>query len=370
MSQDSRPAAAMITIVILLSTAMSRAAPAKEPAAPGGPPKLLVLTDGRIVQGRIGERPGAYLVEKPGGQIVIPFDWVRLSAVSLDEAYQMQRDSLMRPNASDHVGLAQWCFTNQLFSQAAEQLEAALRLEPQRSDARELLLQIERATGARPDPAASAPEAAATPDGFAQPDARTASGLRTATHGEFMRRIQPLLVNKCASAGCHGPAGQTDFQLHPVRTGQRNARSAGNDNLATVVTMIDAARPDDSPLLRALRDRTAPTHRGLFDGPRGSEQFQLLRNWVLQAAADRDAASDLETDGTPHVLGAETSDPPEAPAAVRTASASRPHATESGGKTPHSAVTSELLQSILAEERPDAFDPREFNRLVHGEPRR
>lgn len=362
-------AVALTATFALLVASPQREARAVEPESNDLPPRLLVLNDGQVVRGRIVERPGAYLVDRPSGQIVIPFQWVKLTAASLEEACQKQRDGFVNPNANDYVALARWCFMNQMPSQAAEQVEAALRLEPHRSDARELLKQIESATSPKPFHAAGDPApAATTADGFSRFAERTSAGVRLSTHGDFVQRVQPLLMNKCGNAACHGVSSTSAFQLQNVHTGVRHQRSSSDDNMTTVMRFIDATRPRQSPMTRAIWDRDDNNHRGLFAGPRGREQFGILQSWVEQAAADLGPSAG----DAPATSSALSSDPfadarppkgPSTPATPpdRSEPAARPSA-------PQSAVTSQFLREILAQERPDAFDPDEFNRRVHGTP--
>jgi hypothetical protein len=109
------------------------------------PAKLMVLFDGRVLHGLISERPGGYMIEAPDSKQVIPFQMIRLTASSLDDAYVKQRDALRMPTAGDHLELARWCFENRLYDGAREQIAAALKLEPDRSDARRLLQDLENA---------------------------------------------------------------------------------------------------------------------------------------------------------------------------------------------------------------------------------
>ncbi|MEX0587026.1 MAG: hypothetical protein WD176_10300, partial [Pirellulales bacterium] len=74
------------------------------------PPQLLVLFDGRVMQGRISEVPGGYQIEQSTGVQVLPYEYIRLAASSLDDAYIKQRDALKKPTAGDHLQLAQWCY--------------------------------------------------------------------------------------------------------------------------------------------------------------------------------------------------------------------------------------------------------------------
>lgn len=321
------------------------------------PPRLLLLFDGRVIIGDIAEVPGGYSVQRAEGSIVVPFDFVRLTATTLLDAYQKQRDNLEDPNAEQHLNLARWCFQHQLREQAVLELEAALKLEPFRREARELLQLIEAVQSAQTP-------GAETDLPMTGPDQLTSGGISSDNHLEFVRRIQPLLVNKCGNATCHGSASTNGLRLHNVRTGRRHQRTLSDENLAITLRFVDADFPLHSPLLRAPQDPENPVHRGVFAGALGSQQVELLSNWIHAAAVDRQLAGRTETA------------PFEGDSVIQQAGMSQPSTSDPPGPRiiniprdaadPRSPRSSEVLSDILDEERPDAFDPEAFNRRVHG----
>jgi hypothetical protein len=344
--------------------------PSSASAAAPGPLRILVLFDGRIMEGEIEERPGGYLVKQPAGSVVMPFETVRVVASTLTEAYERQRDNFNNPTTQEHLTLARWCYTNKLYAQANAELEAVLRLEPQRREARELLKLIDAETQrsaerTRPD----------SPPGTAE---RTAGGVRTATQADFIRRIQPLLVNKCGNATCHGTASSNAFRLVNVRTGLRHQRLQSDQNLTSVLAQISTESPEQSPLLLMPQDREMLVHRGVFFGPSGDGQIQMLREWIGNAAADL-AESGIVMSPTSAESSTATAamsaavDAAAGPAADRIPPVADPQAAFGRPKPriidfPSTASPrgNRVLRGILEEERPDPFDPEEFNRRVHG----
>lgn len=326
------------------------------------PPRLLLLFDGRVIIGEISEVPGGYAIRRAAGSITVPFEFVRLSATSLFDAYEKQRDNLENPNAEQHLTLARWCFRYHLREQAVTELEAALKLEPFRREARELLQLIEEAESDQ-NPAAA--RGASSDAGAAAPVHQTSAGISQDNHLDFVRRIQPLLVNKCGNATCHGSASRNGLRLNNVRTGRQHQRIHSDENLAAVLEFVDADFPLRSPLLRLTQDPESLPHRGVFAGALGEEQVQLLQDWVQAVAIDRQLA--LQDDAR---------DTPDAPPAIeQTGLSEEPARTPTGPRIieiprdtgdPASPRSRDLLRNILDEERPDAFDPQEFNRRVHG----
>jgi hypothetical protein len=299
------------------------------------PQRVLVLDTGRIISGDIEDRPGGYLVETGIGQMVIPYTQVRLTATDVPDAYQKLKATITQPTAAAHVSLGTWCFENRLYDSAREQVKAALLLEPERKEARALLKRIERMTldgaieASIPDPVSR------TRDGFADSEPVSLGGLSASATQDYVRRIQPLLMNKCGNARCHGSAGTSEFRLAPVRIGMSGYRALTDQNLTATLQHIDTAHPQRSALLLVPQG----SHGGqgsIWTGPRAEEQLTELQVWVTRVALTNPSArreSNVEAN---------------------------PQAGEDGTKR------DPLLQQVLAEERPDAFDPAVFNRMIHG----
>lgn len=296
--------------------------------------KVLVLSNGRVVTGNIEDRPGGYLVETGLGQMVIPYTQVRLTAADVPDAYSKLKASIIEPTASAHVALGNWCFENRLYDSAREQVKAALLLEPERKEARTLLKQIERVTsGEGVETSPVVPQR--TRDGFEVSAPVSLGGLGTTITQDYVRRIQPLLMNKCGNARCHGAAGTSDFRLAPVRVGMSGYRALTDQNLTATLKYVDAVHPERSALVLVPQG----SHGGegpIWTGPRAEEQLAELLSWVTRVAS--------------------TGPIQQADAAAGANSSQR---TEG-------AISDPLLQQVLAEERPDAFDPAIFNRMIHG----
>ncbi|MFV0442813.1 MAG: hypothetical protein ACK5Q5_04490, partial [Planctomycetaceae bacterium] len=235
-------------------------------------PQLLVLKSGQVLQGNIEAQVGGYTVNAPNGRMVIQYSDVRTAAVSLEDAYQRMAANRRNPTANDRIDLAQWCVRNGLRTQAKDELLAALVLEPQRLEAKRLLLQIQ-------DPPATAPASAGAGVDVTLPSPAIRSRpLPTSGHlsreriAEFTRQIQPLLLNTCGSAACHGGQNAGHFHLRPTA---RVSRLDTDANLEAAMQQIDVARLEMSPLLTAPK-RTDGLHDLAFRGPKAEDQYQRL----------------------------------------------------------------------------------------------
>jgi hypothetical protein len=374
------------------------------------PPTMMILNDGRLMYGQISERPGGYMIETPGSKQVIPYEMIRLLASSLEDAYVKQRDAMKLPKTGDHLALAQWCKDNKLYGPATEQLEAALKLEPTRSEARRMLQELANLTQAKSPAAGPRPKAV---KGGAPVVERTSAGISSESQAEFVRRVQPILVNRCGNATCHGSAAENSFKLINVRSGHRQQRLETELNLAAVLKQIDTKKPSQSPLLVQPADDASRAHRGAFSAVAGASQQERLREWVLQVARDQkgtapsnDSWAGDESDFAAQAAYAFGEDLPQSPfdndvrRAVNEVEVAEPEGAEtavespllieiprtpqpasqsnSSGKsrpqtppktqatTPAPREQSAFLRQILEQDRPDAFDPNEFNRKAHG----
>lgn len=317
--------------------------PAPVPAS-DTPQQIIVLLTGRVITGDVVERPGGYLVNNEIGQVVIPFTQVRLTAADLPDAYRKLKAGITSPTATAHVTLGEWCFTNRLYDSAREQAKAALLLEPQRTDARTLLKQVEQVALGGASWEIAEPVVAKSRDGFVKEEVRSLDGLSPSVTKDFVRRVQPLVLNKCGNAACHGSPGPSDFRLTPVRLGMSGFRGLTDRNLSALLKLIDVQQPEASPLL-VVPSGVHGGNGSIWTGPRADDQLAELRDWVRRAAFDQ--SQHVAVDG----------------ADVR----------QAGGKLPAgkslpagSARRDPFLREILDEERPDPFDPAIFNRRMHG----
>jgi hypothetical protein len=102
---------------------------------------------------------------------------------------------------------------------------------------------------------------------------------------EFVRRVQPILLNRCGNASCHGPEAANGLRLSRVRLGQSSHRLLVERNLATALRFVDAERPRTSPLLTLADGKHAPTTLASAAGALDLDQQNVLKDWVVEVAA-------------------------------------------------------------------------------------
>ncbi|MEZ5942978.1 MAG: hypothetical protein R3C18_16415 [Planctomycetaceae bacterium] len=326
-----------------------------EQAAVPVPQGVVVMTDGRTFEGNLREVPGGYRVEQQDGTYnMVPFELILATAESVPAAYRKLRNSVPVHTVDTHMKLAEWCRDRGLMQEARIEVAEALKLEPLRSDVRQLLKEIESNVNPRPLHREVTLAPAMTADGFTKPEDRTPQGLSNETMQEFIVRIQPLVMNKCGNARCHGgDQSGREFRIQMVRGGTNQTR-VSEENLAALLQQVELTRPEASPLLRKPQESTE-FHRFVFRGSTGIRQLQILQGWVSQVAQEK----------MPNQL---PQTPVRQPADVVLASGGYPVPSEYSHEMALSQNGSpdELLNGILRQEQPDPFDPEVFNRQVHG----
>jgi hypothetical protein len=317
--------------------------------------EILLMKSGRVVTGQIIANGNDFTVRLPSGEFFVPGSLVRMRCDSLRDAYDRLHDEIPDPySPGQHITLARWCFANDLLAEARRELRDALNLEPSREETRELLRKVEDAIAGRRDELARASqptlnERLASARENAEP-AESLGGLSPENAQHFVRRIQPILINNCATARCHGPRDESPFRLERVSIGSDATRRAAEQNLASVLRYVDRDNPRASVLLTVPRGNHGRRGRPLFSGGRGAEQLDELQEWVQQAAADLSPAprkkktlvATADADAKP-----ESQDPPVQPAAFEI-------------ESPNSSSADR--DDVTTKRQADPFDPAEFNR--------
>lgn len=367
---------------ILIGT-FGAAAAMGQPASPlegllppaGAPerPRLLVLRSGQVIEGAMEAQVGGYMVTVPNGRMLITYDQVWVAAGSRADAYARMRDNLQNPSTNDRLELARWCYRQGLAEEARIELTAALKLEPDRPESRQLLQRVEASLQRQ---AGTEATIGARNNGPARVDSGTRP-IAGELMAEWVQAIQPTLMNRCGNAACHGTAATNSFRLQPA-LGSRVPRTTTEANLAEVLKFINRIQPDESPLLTVSSSGSGP-HRTAFQGRAGSDQQALLRRWVQAVGRDAGGATAAAPFGAvvpadAHPLVAAVAGPTiDAAAALPPSTAARAplppaaHRPDALQPAPSGrSVDEAFLRRILTESAPDVYDPDEFNRLVHG----
>lgn len=298
---------------------------------------LLVLANGRMIEGLIAIEGEYYKVVLPKGKLQVRIDQVDFLCQSKEEAYVRRRARRITSTSTvdAHLEMARWCVQNELLAYAAAEITAAREVDPQHRllpsverqllQARELLQRTAQTAPIIKDDQVITASAEAASDGRAfgeiPPWART----------EFIKRIQPMMAQSCATAGCHLPSTAQELQIDRLALDGVGNPDLIHRNLASTTAMLDLAEPEKSRLLAM----GAKPHglEGKQSRPLTPHQLEILRAWITQLALNEPPHEAVdETPVTQIVVGID-----------------------------NSSQRKLILGTAGAAASPDPFDPAEFN---------
>ena len=344
-----------IVLLGLLNVGKMPSAIAQQPGVPTGPDvagqranRILVLEDGRMVEGELSQQAGGYRVTLPTGSFLIPFDRVNFTAVDRHDAYLKQLSTMPRSTASNHLRLAEWCLRYQMLDEAEAELLRAIELEPQRAEPRNMLRRLQEQL--RPDEAAEAKELLVEHRQrtlLGDEPVQSLGGLSRETAADFVSKIQPLLLNKCGNAGCHGRVDSHKFRLTEINSGGFSHRVFAERNLAIITQQIDLDDPLASPLLTVSKG----IHAGVlvYSGPGGEIQKNAVQEWVLRYTKERWAADEAAREKAERIAARKEKRRPRSSAVAAGNRLSRQAASASPAESSASAVEAAPSRTLPAE---------------------
>jgi hypothetical protein len=249
--------------------------PHQAPTAPVGS-HILVLADGRVIDGAIRGDLHGYRVETPEASMFFSFDQVQLVARDRHEAYEKMcaTEPTTTPVRRD-IRLGRWCLENRLPREAAFHLRKVLEFDPSNQEAKALLTRLEAAHTA--------------PGGFvkvsgvtehAAADAKLVESLARLSPDrvkEFVIGVQPILLARCGNVRCHGGPTNTSFHLDRVHLAAGGNRQITGRNLDAVLQLVDPQYARRSLLLaKAAEAHGGATHPPLAGGASDVQKARLL----------------------------------------------------------------------------------------------
>jgi hypothetical protein len=267
----------------VLAAAVS-AVGAENAAAPiqAGQPQqgIVILRNGQIIEGRIAQTDGLWIVDLPDGQIRLKATDVDVVCRSLEEGYQRKRALIQVGNVHDHLELAQWCLRHDLWGPAAAELADATTAEPNNP----MIAALQRRLKMAVEPQSSADGPGNPTVGPTNDDLdRMIRGLPHGAVETFTQLVQPVLMNHCATSGCHGPQSETGLRLFRTSGNQLASRRITQRNLYSVLQFIDLETPQSSRLLTAPSGPHGTARYAIFNEHQAS-QYRRMADWANQLA--------------------------------------------------------------------------------------
>jgi hypothetical protein len=322
---------------------------ATEPGGTAPAGKVLLLHNENVLQGdvdRVGDR---YRVRRLFGETWVPASQVLRLCPTLDDAYQYLRGRANLRDPDERLRLANWCREHDLLPQALTEAEAAVQLRPTHAPSVRLLGHLREAVLRKPDAVKAGPR----PDAPVPHVDLTADAL-----GQFVTRVQPILMNACAC--CHTAGRGGKFQLtRSYEVNLANKRTL-QQNLTAVLAQVNLREPQASPLL----SKAISAHAGgMSQAPlrnRDARAYRMLEDWVRLTLAHNPQLSPGAS--APAVSPEPAAAAPPAPASWGADRAAPAPPAPPGAPAPALAAPPPALAKPGP---PDPVDPEEFNRQFH-----
>lgn len=266
----------------------SRSSETESNQSEAGVEGILVLRSGNLLRGKIVRLREHYRLDKTHTEMLIPCDRVEMMCRSIDEVYQRRRLHRTGSSADSHVELARWCLRNGLLEYAARELLDARSIDPENRQLqtveRQLQLAIKNRSAAKHNRVAKQNSDAPTPE-----DLRVTEDVPLWAKKLFVRQIQPLVIDSCATSGCHQVGSEEELQLNRLALDGPGHPGTTRRNLSAIVRQLDLKNPDDSPLLVHAREAHGEqgTRPPAALDPR---KYHMLKTWVEQMAIAKENA--------------------------------------------------------------------------------
>jgi hypothetical protein len=235
-------------------------------AAAGPVGKVLILDNELLIEGEIRQEGDRYIIRRGMGETIIPASKVIELVADRQQAYRVMSDRCNRHDFDERTRLLYWCMENSLRDEALAEAESLLKFRPADEKIQRLVQDL-RAVKAPPAPVPPASSAAPSDKVF---EVETPDYNRE-SFGTFVSKVQPILMNACAS--CHSAGQGGNFTLINVIGG--STPKASLFNLTSTLKQLTRTDLANSPLLvkavaahgqgvrPPLRDQHAPAYQNL-----------------------------------------------------------------------------------------------------------
>ena len=253
-------------------------------AGPPETPPLLLLRNGNVLCGNC-EVVGAQIIVRrdDGSQLRLRRDEVAHIAASYEQLYQHRASQQTFRDATVYATDFAWCLRNGLIDGAQSELAKLKQFDPENPQIARLQRQLDTARTPHANPRV------ATNQAFSQPQPAMAlieipDGVPPTSVATFATRVQPMLINRCANAGCHRTGSDSKWQLSHLGVNVRVSSQMTQRNLAATAGHIDFNDPMTSELLRYA---ITPHAGGAYDvtGRTATSAEATLRAWLSQLGA-------------------------------------------------------------------------------------
>ncbi len=237
--------------------------------------KVLLLENERTIEGEVDKFADFYRVRRSVGETQIPTHQVLALCSDQREAYDFLRKRTNLQDPDERFKLAQWAQVRGLLAEAHIEIQAALALRPNHDPSKRLKQVIEQMDRREKEKKLfpEKPGLVAGNEGIAP----LPFEVSTDALGIFCQKIQPLLMNSCAS--CHATGKGGNFKLVRVYMGSSSNKRVLQNNMAAVLAQVTPQQVGASPILV----KSVSVHGDLTQAPlhnRGTPAFRMLEEWI------------------------------------------------------------------------------------------
>jgi hypothetical protein len=267
--------------------------------------------------------------------------------------------------------LANWCQSHGLKKEAIDEAQTAVEIRPGHAPSKRLLENLQRVQAI--SHGAEAARKPAKEDGT-----NNAPAVNNDSLSLFVTRVQPILMNACAS--CHATGRGGSFKLSRTFDAGLANRKATSQNLAAVLANVST----EQPLLSRFLTMAVSVHGTMPQSPlrcRDSPAYHTLEDWVRKTVETNPqlagkpagvATAVPPPQAAPAILEATRQTPTEFAqlmsdqARTNTKPATTDSQTAVAGPVKESSTSAASSETGGATREPiDAFDPLIFNRQMH-----
>jgi hypothetical protein len=198
---------------------------------------VLVLDNERVLEGEVTRDGECFHIRRDASELTVPATKTLTVCSSMVEAYQFLCTRANLGDPDEHLRLARWCLLHELREQAIAEAATAVSMRPSHAESRQVLALIQHSTAASPVGPAAPPEP--------RIEADLVLSVSTECLALFTTKVQPILMNICAS--CHASGRGGAFVL--VRSFDAAGRKTAQQNLTAALKQISFDQPNASPLL-------------------------------------------------------------------------------------------------------------------------
>ena len=285
---------AIFVLTALLSiTAMGQTPMYAPPASVSAPQtQYLLKTDYNVLEGTVRLEGRYYIVQSVnGGSMYVPKEQTLTVCNNMQDVYSARVAAIQSEDAVSYLKLTDWCIKYKMLDKAEEHLAYAKKIQydyPYIPVMERRLALAKQQLAREMDPA----NEKVVPDSSKNDPITQINKLRSErtaleqiaknmpgdTLKQFSMEIQPILLNSCGTANCHG-SSDNDFQL--IRTPQ--SHNITLKNLYSVLRQVDRNSPDASRLLTMSTQAHGGLDVPVFSRSRTSAYSRLV-GWTYRVA--------------------------------------------------------------------------------------